>query len=124
MSWNQHSDRRYEATREDVLAAVGPVSEPDPFGHNQRPWTEFLLTSRIAETHGLPRPHGHLGRAVKRNKLQELLTEMVADGSIIGRPRKEWAAMGREYPSRATDIMYAHPDLAAAWAEADKEETS
>lgn len=126
MPRNKHSDQRYEATRADVLYAVGPVEpnpysgpgNPDPFGINQHPWTEFLIAGRIADFHRLPRPLGHVGRALKRNKLKELLSEMVTDGFIIGRPRFEWAAMGREKPSRAADILYAHPVLAEKWQQA------
>jgi hypothetical protein len=123
MPWNQHSDSRYEATRGDVLAAVGPVlpnplsgpDNPDPFGHDERPLTEFLIACEITKINRIPWPNGQVGRAIRRDKLRELLTEMVADGTIIGRPRKEWAAMGRESPSRASDILYAHPALAHRW---------
>lgn len=121
------ADHRYVATRRDVWAAVGvpdpnPLSgpeDPDPFNVSLAPWTEFLIASRICELHQLPEPGGQVGRAIRRDLLKELLDEMVAEGSLVGRPRHEWAALGREPKSRASDILYAHPVLAKMWAEVD-----
>jgi len=124
---SEHSDQRYEATREDVLAAVGPQppnpyappDNPDPFGVNETPWTDFEVAERIAELRGLSLPLGHVGRALKRNRLRELLAEMVADGSVVGRPRTEWAAVGRERPTRMADILYALPSEVERWERED-----
>ena len=131
MPRSEYSDDRYEATREDVLRAVGrsapnPLSgpeDPDPFGVNEHPHTDFTIASMIAYNRGLPLPMGHVGRALKRNRLRELLKEMVAAGELVGRTRKEWYEMGREYPSRSKDVLYAHPELARAWDVADGRST-
>ena len=117
------TDRRHRPTREDVLHALSPVpphpdtgpDNPDPFGHNERPSTDFIIALRIMELHGLY--HGHLGRVLQRNTLRELLAELVADGSIVGRTRKEWAAMRREFPSRSAEILYASAEHTAVWDE-------
>lgn len=126
----KNDDQRYVPTREDVWMAVGltdpnPFSgpdDPDPFNISQRPWTEESITTRIARNRGLF-DHGkgsvQVGRLLRRDLLRALLDEMVGEGSLIGLPRREWAAMGREDPSRASDILYAHPVLVKMWAEID-----
>ncbi|MFD3923058.1 hypothetical protein [Streptomyces sp. NPDC058595] len=125
---NEHSDLRYEATRQDVLMAVSPQppnprsgpDDPDPFGVNEAPLTEFLIAERIATARALGRPLGHVGRALKRNRLRELLAAMEADGSLVGLPRNEWAAMGRERPTRARDVLYALPSEVERWKREDQ----
>ncbi len=117
--------RRYQPTRGDVLRAVGPVpphpdtapDDPDPFGHNERPWTVFLIACRITRHHALSHPVNRPGEALRMDRLRELLIGMAADGSIVGRTRREWAAMRREPPSRASDVLYASVEHAAAWDE-------
>lgn len=129
MPRNEHSDQRYEAARKDVLYAVGPVEpnpfggpdNPDPFGHNQSPWPVEMIACRITEHHGLRHDINRPGQVLKMNRLRELLAEMAAEGSIVGRPRKEWAAVGRESPSRSSDILYAHPLLVAEWFDVPRE---
>ena len=93
----------YRPTREDVLAAVQPQkpntrsgpNNPDPFGVNEVAWGEWFIAWDIADRHNLEPPRGHVGRAVDRNALQELLAEMTADGSIVGRSIR---GMGRAGP--------------------------
>ncbi|MFE2934848.1 hypothetical protein [Streptomyces sp. NPDC059278] len=111
-------DNRYEATVSDVVWALR-ARAPDPFGHNQRPKTDFEIAGMVAYDRGLV---GALGYVLKRNRLLELLAEMAERGVLVGRPRCEWAAMGREAPSRAKDPLYTTPELAEAWAAADAAE--
>lgn len=111
-------DNRYEATVADVMWALR-ARVPDPWGHNQRPKTDFEIASMIADDRGLV---GTLGRVLKRNKLLELLAEMAERGVLVGRPTCEWAAMGREAPSRSKDPLYTTPEHAKAWAAVDAAE--
>jgi hypothetical protein len=126
---NDRFDPRYKPTREDVWIAVGlpdpnPRSgpaDPDPFNMSQHPSTEFEIASRIARIRTLP-PHSsnEVGRVLQRNRLRELLDEMVTEGMLVGLPRSEWAAMRREPKSRAKDTLYAHPVLVKLWTEMDE----
>jgi len=123
MPWDNYSSQRYEATFEDVLRAVGPVpphpdtgpDNPDPFGHNECPYTDYIIALKIAADHGLWFEGDKVGHALKLNRLRELLAQMVTDGDLVGRTRKEWASIGREPPSRAQDILYANPSLVRRW---------
>ncbi|MEV6399972.1 hypothetical protein AB0M39_35160 [Streptomyces sp. NPDC051907] len=115
-------DLPYRPTRDDVLAAVGPrepnpytgPDNPDPFGVNEVPWSEHLIAHRIADRYRLPLPNGHVGRAVHLGTLRELLAEMTAYGVIVGRPRAEWTALGREQ-GRAKHMEYTSVETAQRW---------
>lgn len=104
------TDQRYEATREDVLAALAISFDP---ALNQRPRTEFTIATTIAEYRAsFP---GSVGRQIKRGPLVELLARMTEEGLVIALPRKQWAALGREHPSRTTDLLYATPAHLHLW---------
>lgn len=121
---------RYEPTRGDVLAAVGPQppnpftgpDDPDPFGVNELPWGEFHIALRIAQRHGLPLPRLQVGRAVRMDTLRGLLAEMTVDGSIAGRTVKEWAELGRGR-GRSGAMEYTSVETAARWAQDDGRST-
>ncbi|MFC4328344.1 hypothetical protein ACFPC0_10950 [Streptomyces andamanensis] len=126
MPWNKHSDRRYRPTRDDVLAAVQPQGpnphsgpdDPDPFKVNEVAWGEWFIADRIVRRHGIGLPRGHLGRAINRPALRELLTAMTADGSIVGRTEKAWTELGR-WNSRSREMQYTSVETAARWARED-----
>lgn len=127
MPRSEHSDTRYEPTREDVLEALQPQppnpltgpDNPDPFGVNESPLTEYLISGRIAARQGLGWPRGQLGWALKRGVVRELLEDLTGSGAVVGLPRYEWAAQGRERPSRAMDTLYALPEQVARWRNED-----
>jgi hypothetical protein len=105
-------DGRYEATPEDVIYALRH-RDPDHFGHNDTPHTDFFIASWIADDKHL---QGHpLGRVLQRNKLVTLLAEMARDGRIVGKTNAEWADLGRTPPSRSREPLYTSLERAEAW---------
>lgn len=107
---------RYKPTIFDVLKAFR-FHSPDPFGHDQVPWTREEISYAIAHDQGL---HGQTGRVIHLQHLWEILDEMVGAGDLVARTCAEWFTVGRSHAPRSRDLLYTTPEKARMWERADR----